>query len=435
MIPTIRLWILIFLGIPLGAVVYQMGSPWLLGVYNLLLALMAYVTYRLAPKTSNLVLVRRFDPVLSVRVPNRVRLILRNDGAEPFIGRLRDEAPAGCAVTNNEFNLDLASGREIEKEYTVTPEARGGDFFRGTFVRLECPLGLVQRQVFLNTQQPARIYPNVLALREFDLLKQKGRLNQLGIRKARARGLGMEFESLRDYSIGDDYRKIDWKASARRGDLVVRQFETEKNQAVILCIDVGRRMLSEVNGVTKLDHTLDACIMLAHAVVNAGDLIGLLVYSDTVKRYIPPRKGRAQVGAIIEALHDLTAEPFQSDPIGAYSYLGARWKRRSLLVTFTDLDDSDEARTFLNAFGPLAKRHIALVARVGDPNLKELASGLIDSKEALFGRAAALTFTADRKAAGTVMTSQDIHHLEAEPQDLAAALVSFYFEVKEKSLL
>lgn len=435
MIPTRRLWILIGLGVVVGAVSYQWGLPWVLGAYNVLLLLAALATGMLAPSVANLKLKRKFDPVLSVRVPNRIHVELHNDGPEPIRARIRDEAPQGFEVEHNEFDIKLDPNRYAETSFSVTPFERGSTFFRGTFARLECPLGLVKRQVRLVTEQPVRVYPNVLAFKEFDLLKQKGKLNQMGIRKSRTRGLGMEFESLREYAQGDDYRKIDWKASARKGGLVVREFEREKNQSVILCIDTGRLMLSEVNGVPKLDHVLDSCLMLAHAVVSSGDLIGLLLYSDGVRRFIPPKKGRAQMGAIIEAIHDVVAEPVETDVAAAFAFLGARWKRRSLLINFTDVEDEEAAQALLGSFGPLARRHVSLVARVGDPMLKGVSTGAIHSADDLYLKAAALTFVDDRRRAGIFLSAADIHHLEAEPQDLAAALVSFYFMVKERSLL
>jgi uncharacterized protein (DUF58 family) len=175
--------------------------------------------------------------------------------------------------------------------------------------------------------------------------------------------------------------------------------------------------------------------MLAHAVVSAGDQIGLFVYSDTVQRFVPPKKGRAQVGLIIEAIHDLVAEPVETDVGAAFSYLSARYKRRSLLVNFTDVEDEDQAKALIGSFGPVARRHLSLVARVGDPMLKGVATAAIGDRDDLYLKAAALTFVDDRRRAGMRLTAHDIHQLEAEPQDLAAELVSFYFMVKERSLL
>src|SRR5206468_5867241 len=131
------------------------------------------------------------------------------------------------------------------------------------------------------------------------------------------------------------------------------QFRQERDQWVVICIDVGRRMLSEVDGITKLDSVLDSLLMLAQAAVLANDFVGLMVYSDVVKRYIPPRKGRNQLGFLIEAIHDLVPEPVESDPAAAFSYLASRWKRRSLLVSFTDLEDANEAKALTTALGSM----------------------------------------------------------------------------------
>jgi uncharacterized protein (DUF58 family) len=405
--------------------------------YNALVFAAGYITWRLAPSIEGLRLIRKFDPVLSVRVPNHVEVTVENEGVETLRGRLRDEAPPDFQAVKNEIKLNLEPGRLTTFDYRVTPPLRGSDSFRGTFLRLVCPLGLVEREYKLPTEQEIRVYPNILALREFDLLKQKGKLRELGIRKSRMRGLGTEFESLREYADGDDFRKIDWKASARRGGekLIVRQFEQERNQPVILCIDIGRRMLSEVNGISKLDHALDSLLMLCHAASVASDQVGLLVYSDRVHRYIPPRKGRNQIGYVIDAVHDLMAEPVESDPLTAFSYLTSRWKRRSLIVAFSDVEDPTEAKVMSTALSPLTRHHITLLARVSDPRLKELTELELIEVEDLYRKAAAHFVFDDRKLAGSVLDSHGIHSLQAEPQDLAASLVSFYFMVKERSLL
>lgn len=435
MIPTRRLWVLILMGIPVGAIAFSIGYPHLALAWDLLLLSLAVIDYKLVPGLTGFKIRRAHDPVLSVRVPNQIRLEFENAGAEDISARVRDEGPGRSEAIGNEFRVEVRPGRFEERTYTIVPPERGTDFFRGTWLRQRGPIGLIEKQSRLHTEQPVRIYPNVLALKEFDLLKQRGRLRQLGIRKSRIRGLGMEFESLRDYSVGDDYRKIDWKASARRSKLVVRQFEQERNQAVVICIDIGRRMLSEVGGVTKLDHTLDSLLMLAHAAANEHDLVGLLVYADTVRRYMPPKKGRSQIGAIIDAIHDLVAEPVETDFAAAFGYLAARHKRRSLLVNFTDIDDEEQAESFLGAFAPISKRHLSLVARIADPLMAEMAGGKVTRMEDLYFKAAGLTLTEDRKAAGTRLSTHGIHHIEAEPQNLAAELVSFYFHVKERSLI
>jgi uncharacterized protein (DUF58 family) len=403
--------------------------------YDIVLFAIAYGTARLAPSVSGLQIRRKHDAVLSVRADNRIVLEVENDGDETIVGVIRDEPPPFYLSSEREFPVRLKPGTISSFSYTLSPPERGSDRFRSTFIRLECPLGLVRRQLELDTSAPVRVYPNVLALREFDLLNQKGRLREVGIRQSRARGLGTEFESLRDYTEGDDFRKIDWKASARRGRLITRQYEQERNQCVMLCIDTGRYMLAEVDGVRKLDHVLDAILMLTNAAALAGDFVGALVYSDVVRRYIPPRKGRSQVGAIIEAIHDLMAEPIQSDDSAAFSYLASRWKRRSLVVLFTDFEDADRARQLATAFAPIAKRHLALIVQVQDPKLDELVKHSPESLDELYRQSAASMLLQDRAAAVKIVSSMAIHTLVAEPQQLASKLVSHYFTVKERALL
>lgn len=435
MVPTKRCWLLLAMGVPVGVVSTSFGSPYLLIAYNVLVLVATYVDHRLGPKGENITIKRVFDPVLSVRVPNRILLRVENGSRETLDGKLRDEAPAGVIPDGNEVPISLQPGASFDTVYHVTPGERGTDRFRGTYLRLNCPFGLSYRDLKLESTEAVRVYPNVLALREFDLLNQQGRLREMGIRRSRFRGLGSEFESLREYAEGDDFRKIDHKASARRGKLIVRQYETERSQAVLILIDVGRHMLSEVNGVRKLDHVLDSLILLTNAASVAGDLVGLLVVSDTVRRYIPPRKGRSQVGMVIESCHDLVAEPVETDLIGGTSYLNGRWKRRSLVVVFSDYEDGDRAKEMVAALGSLTRRHLVLVVRVQDGRLNEAMQAPIDSTEAAYTRAAADLLLSERKEAAKLFSAARIHQLESEPQDLAANLVNFYMNVKERGLL
>jgi len=275
------------------------------------------------------------DAVLSVRARNRIRVEIENEEDIALHGRIRDEIPSSFAAEGNEAPFHVNPGRAFSFDYFLMPPERGEYSFRATFLRIQCPLGLVERQLELNTEQPVKVYPNLLALREFQLLNQQGRLREAGIRKSRMRGAGTEFESLRDYAQGDDFRKIDWKATARRGKPIVREYEVEKNQAVVLCIDCGRHMMSEINGVRKLDLVLDAVLMLIQSALSAGDNVGLLAYGTDVIRYIPPKKGHRQLGILLNAMFNLVAEPIESDSVRAFAYLSSRHKRRSLIVNFT----------------------------------------------------------------------------------------------------
>lgn len=430
MILTWRFWVLFSIGIPLAGLLAMSGRAELVIPYDLGLLLLAWITTLIAPKKSQLRLIRKFDPVLSVRTANRIEVSLTNLSPRPISGQIFDLPPSTFAMSPNVESFRLETSGRLTFTYELTPPERGSDYFRGTDLLLDCPLGLAKKKMRLPTSQPIRVYPNVLALREFDLLNQQGRLREIGIRRTRMRGQGSEFESLREYSIDDDFRKIDWKATARRGKLVVKQFEVERNQAVILVVDTSRVMLSEVEGVRKLDHALDSSLMLINAANRAGDQVGLLVFSDTVKQFLPPRKGRNRVGMLIEAMHDLVAEPIEGDVARAITYLDRRWKRRALIVVFTDIDEEVRAEELAAVLGPFARRHRVLLVRVADPTLLSALENRSPERTAIASRAAAGLLNASREEVGRILSRSRIWHLEAEPQDLASTLVNAYFEAR-----
>ncbi len=182
-------------------------------------------------------------------------------------------------------------------------------------------LGMVERIRRIEAGAAVKVYPNLAHTTQFDLMARRGRLQQLGVRKTRLQGVGRDFESLRDYLPDDEMRRIDWKATARRGKLVSRQYEVEKSQAVIIVLDVGRTMLTEINGVQKLDYAIDAALLLAYVASVSDDMVGLLVFSDHVHTFLPPRRGRGQVFAILEHLYDARASLAEADYQSAFAYL------------------------------------------------------------------------------------------------------------------
>ncbi len=435
MIPTRRFWALIAVGIGLallGAVVPGMERVVL--PYNLILFVLLFLTGLAVPRAKYLRIERSHDMALSVRQPNKISLTVFNDAGVPIRGRVREGSPEFMQVSQVEFKLAIPARRSHALEYHLTPDTRGEERFRDVTLRLLAPLGLVEVERTLPGTGVIHVYPNVLALREYDLLKQRGKLSMMGIRQTRIRGQGTEFESLREYHH-DDYRRIDWKSSARRNKLVVRDYEVERNQNVIVCLDIGRAMLAEVDGVGKLDLCLDACLMLLHAARSEGDQTGLMVFSDRVHQFIPPGKGRQQNGAIMDAVHDLDAVPVEANYDEAFNYLRSRWKRRSLIAVFTDSEDEAHARTLTRALSPVCRHQLVLLVRVSDPRIKELQQLPLESPKDLFLRSAALWYSSERRRAESVLAGSGVKSVDSEPKDLTQALVSTYLLVKETARL
>jgi hypothetical protein len=435
LVPTKLFWGLVALGIPLIWFASYAGFGWFAWFYNAALLFALFVTFRYGPNSKDLRFRRRMDAVLSVRARNRIRIELDHDGDFHLSGIVRDEIPATFFAESPETNLSIAPGQKLTYDYFLVPPERGEEYFRATFLRLNCPFGLAQKQIRLNTEQPIKVYPNILALREFQLLNQQGRLREAGVRKSRLKGMGTEFESLRDYSEGDDFRKVDWKATARRGKIIVREYEVERNQAVIICIDCGRHMMAEVGGVRKLDLVLDSILMLIQSAISAGDNVGLIAYGADIIRFISPRKGHRQLGVLLNAVYNLVAEPVESDPVRAFSYLASRHKRRSLLVNFTAVEDRDQARDVIQSFGTFSRNHIALLANINDPRFREILRSEPEDADSLFKFASAHFLTDERRQAATMLRTANINVLDSEPQDLAGDLVNFYLYVKSRGKL
>lgn len=434
-VPTKRFVLLVAAGflIPLASIT-KPGLERFLVPYDLALFVVFVVSALLGSKKCPVKVTRTIDTVISVRKENEVKLILESEAPYTIKARVRDEAPETCTVAGNEWNLTLLPRKPMTLSYSIVPLERGSGRFRGTFVRTLAPLGLSMVEHVLDTGQTVAIYPNVQAIREFDLLKQKGRLADAGMRRSKLRGLGTEFESIRDYN-DDDFRFVDWNATARRGKLMVRNFEQERNQAVIVCLDLGRHLLAEIDGATKLDHCLDAALMLLHAAEREHDLIGLYAFDDTVRAYVAPKKGRAQIAALLKAAHGLQPEAVQPNYAKALSHLAASWKRRSLIVLFTDAEDEDQARELLQGIGVLRRNHLLFVVRVKDPRLNELESLRVTEPGALHMRASLAIYNSQRAEAARILSGAGVTAIESEPKDLAATLVTAYLRVKERAAL
>ncbi len=223
--------------------------------------------------------------------------------------------------------------------------------------------------------QKVKVYPDLTALTK-EALELARASDAPAERAQRIRGEGREFESLREYRNGDDYRTIDWKASARRARTMVRVYQPERNQPVLLLLDCGRHMAGKVDGRRKLDHAVDAALRMAKVGLDAGDLVGVLAFASDVRTYLPPRKGREHLRLLTEALYRAEAALEESDYGRAYDFAFARSSRRSMVVLFTDLVDPDASGTLVARTLMLRPRHLPVVASLLDEDLQAAATGV-----------------------------------------------------------
>ena len=436
---TYRLVVLLALGaLPL---LLLARAPWLLSavlLYNALLAACAVADFLASPRPEQAVsLTRQVDEKLALGAPNTVTIEVRNRTAAPLRLTLRDLPPPTFDCDRSvEGQISLPPDpRPVRFVYQVTPPAKGDFVFGDLYLQYPGRLGLIRRQGVVAARQAVKVYPNLLETAKYELLARRGRLMQLGIRAARVRGGGSEFESLREYVPGDEYKKIDWSATARRGKLISRQYEAERSQNIVLLLDTGRTMLQAVQKMAKLDYVVNTALMLAYVAAASDDKVGLMAFDADVRAYLPPAKSKAQVYGILESLYNLEARMVETDYKAAFQSLSARWRRRSLIVLFTDLVDPDSSARILDAVPMLSDLHRVVCVTVSDPNILRAAQSVPTDSAGVYQKAVATQVLQERRAAISVLKRRGVWTVDSPPEDLSADLVNHYLDLKSRSLI
>jgi uncharacterized protein (DUF58 family) len=391
--------------------------------------------FRATASPDRLVVRRLVADRLSIGAANAVTLLLRNRGPRPLSLHLRDEHPVEFRASETFLSAVLPAGEEVRLRYVLTPPRRGDYRFGRLVVRYRSALGLFERQHAYPLDRDVRVYPNLLDLRRYELLVRRGLEQEAGTRVARRFGAGTELERLREYVPDDELRRINWKATARRGVAISNEYETERSQNVVVLLDAGRLMRAVADGLTKLDHALNAGLLLTYAAGRRGDKVSLLAYADQVKAFLPPRRGRRAFLSILETLYRLEPEATESDHARAFSYLHARGLRRSLLVLFTDLSDPEPSRALVVYLARAARQHLVALVTVADPSITTPAIRDPRDAQELYEKVVAQRLLAERRRVLAMLGGRGIITLDLPADRLSAQVVATYLELKARGRL
>jgi uncharacterized protein (DUF58 family) len=395
-----------------AALLHPLSTAGALAADALLLVLFA-VDAILAPRA--LRVERRAPRRVSLNAEAEVTLSVQNNGPRPVHLRITDDLPPILARLDGDVReLTIRPGHTERASYRVRAARRGDELFGDVHLRVLGPLGLAWRQRRVPREDAVRVQPGVAELRRYRLLGLHNRLRDAGFRAVRQRGEGGSFESLREYVRGDDPRSMDWKASARRGQMIVRQFQVERRQNVMIAIDAGRLMTQKIGGQERLDYALTAALLLADVAALHGDLVGLLVFSDRVTQYLPPSK--ASLSRMADALGDVHAKMVEPNYPAAFTYLAHQLRRRSLLVMFTDIIDARASSALVAHLGRAAERHLPIAVAIRNPELE--AAAALDAKDEadVFRRAAAEELLQARAAALAAMQRAGVLVADTRPR-------------------
>jgi uncharacterized protein (DUF58 family) len=351
-----------------------------------------------------------------------------------LIVRERLPDPLGGADTPTR-RLLVPPALGLEERLEVVPRRRGAGAGGDLAVRVLGPLGLAWRQDSVTLPWSATVYPTVPDTDLRALPLQVARRREAGLRALRRPGEGRLFEGLREWVLGDDTRIIDWKATARRDKPIARQYEDERRQQVLIVIDAGRLLTADLDGVPRLEAVIVAALQLARAAVEHDDNVGLMVFADTVQRYVAPGRGRRALRAVLDGLAHAEGRLVESDYPAAFRYLAAHNRKRALTVLFTDVIDRTASDALVAHAGTLRPRHLPLAVTLRDPALEAVATRRPDAVSQAFERAAAEELLGAREGALAEMRGRGVMVLDVPPAAAGEMVVARYHQLKRRGML
>ncbi len=399
------------------------------------LLLVAFVVDRLlAPGPGSVEVTRDLPAVVTLGATATATWRLRSRIGRPVRVALADELAPGLGAGSRRLQGTLPARGHLDASTTLTPTRRGRFDVAELVVRAEGPLGLAARQWRIDRPAVVRVHPRFRSREEAELRIDRARILEVGLRSARGRGGGTDFDQLREYSPDDEFRRIDWAATARTGRPIVRTFRAERNQHVVVLFDNGRVMAGRVDGVPRAEWAMDAALLVTTVATRLGDRCGLLAFDRTTRAVVPPGHSGGQVGRVTEALHDLDPVLAESDYRSAFTETLTRFRRRSLIVLLTDLVEQAVGDALLPALPVLTRHHVLLVGAIADPRVRAWADGPVGAERdpvgAAYRQAAAARALRARERSAARLRAAGAIVVDVAPDRLATDLGDAYLDLK-----
>jgi len=387
------------------------------------------------PKPDQLTVRRSWHSAAALSIPSDVDLTLTNSSGTSIQASLVDTTPLQLRSEPPTLTVKAGARSEGVASYRIRPLQRGDARLGDCYVRYQSVLRIAERWVRAPLEQTVRIYPNLDEAKRHTIYLLRSRQIAMEKRHARVRGIGREFESLREYQQGDEYRDICWTAAARRGKLVTRIYQIERSQMVWIVIDCGRLMRARVGELSKLDHAVNSALSLAQVALYSGDRVGLVAYGRGVRHQLPAAKGGAHLRQLIERLALVHEEGSEADHLQMAGRLLTDQKRRSLIVWLTDLAETAMTPEVIEAASMMMPRHLVLFVVVGQPDLGVLASRTPKSESEMYQVAAAQEVVHRRELLLARLRERGALALEVTTGAVSPVLVNAYLQIKERNQL
>jgi len=408
----------------------------LVGAATLLLLFGAIIVdLVLGPRSRELSAQRLEGGHFSLRALAQLRYTIVNCSQSALrIGLLETPIPQ-FEVLEEEITALIPPRSQIQLQRAVLPRLRGHARLGALYLWYENVLGLIRRRVRANGEQEIRVYPDLSLVQRYGKLHVRNRLIEAGLRKMRLRGGGTEIESLREWTSGDQFRAINWKASARRGKLIVTHYEVERAQNIMLLLDCGRLMTARIDEQRKFDYALTAALSVATIAGLTSDKIGFVAFANQIQCAGAPRSGKSGLAFMSQELYDLEPRFEESDYARAFLYVRAHLQKRSLIILFTDLFDPVSAGTILRDIGMLARRHLVVCVLMSDAAIENALASPPRAPEDVYRAGVAAALAGERRSAAVLLTRAGVRVVDVPAPKLTFALIDAYLDIKRRGLL
>jgi len=427
----------------IGIVVFAFVISFVVGGYIFLPKTLFYVLLSII--ATDLILLFRFRKGIdgARETPDKLSngdenlLTIHVENFYPFKIHIRviDEIPHQFQRRDVSFLRAVEAGGESTIEYQLRPVKRGEYSFGAVNIFAQSPIGFFSRRFRFSANKIVPVYPSYLQMRKYELLAISNRLTETGIKKIRRIGHNMEFELIKEYVSGDDYRTINWKATARKSQLMVNHFQDERSQQVYNLIDKGRVMQMPFDGLSLLDYAINASLVISNIAIRKSDKAGLLTFQDKIGTYVAPGRASNQMSRILETLYNQKTAYRETDFGAVYNFVRRKITQRSLLLLYTNFESIYSLERQLPFLKKLAHQHLLVVIFFENTEMKALIEQPADDLRQIYHKAIAERFAYERKLIVRELKNHGIQAVLTAPKDLTVNTINKYLELKARGLI
>lgn len=366
---------------------------------------------------------------------NEIQIFVTNHYAFKIVLIIIDELPFNFQIRDEQFKCEINPAATKVINYNLKPVKRGEYNFGYTNIFVSSPIGFVQRRFKFEGEKIIPVYPSYLQMRKYELLAISDRLTEAGIKKIRRIGHSQEFEQIKEYVRGDDYRTINWKATARKANLMVNSFEDEKSQQVYSVIDIGRVMKMPFDGMSLLDYAINSALVISNIALYKHDKAGLITFSNNVNKLLPAQRESKQMLKILDTLYKQKTDFLESDFEQLAAAIVGKINHRSLILLYTNFETLTALKRQLQYIRRIAASHLVVIIFFVNTSLQEIINKPANSVEEIYNKTIAEKFNFEKKQIVKELARYSVHSILTEPENLTVNTINKYLELKARGLI